>query len=422
MSFEITASTTLPSRTIPPEPLKTDPARKQPGKQPADKTASNQPETAKSTDFFKAALSKLSAGHKHAEKHSLKTISHLMRSLQKVFGDAPKVDRETGAEEMRHGGMRRVGNDLRKLFRGLGIPPQMAKEFAHGMTDALQNQETEQINFSLTATRSVNLNIQQLQSGYQASGDGSSIAAATANSFQLSAVQARSIDISINLRTGEFSLTRTSTDTLSISGARATAQAGAATQAMAGSEPALPTETAPQTAEGTTTGSDFSATEVPEATAESQASDTAAPTAESQPAPVDDFAALVQSNGFLLQISRTIQQSAMMQLKPAGGSGTDEAKAIDEDKPSGGLRVLQDMIARLQELSGAAHDLFDTLVQVNNLRVENQDGDDHLRFTIDALAPVGLTAVDKDGRGATVYPRPDGSLAKVVEEPVTATA
>lgn len=53
---------------------------------------------------------------------------------------------------------------------------------------------------------------------------------------------------------------------------------------------------------------------------------------------------------------------------------------------------------------------------------DEEGGDDQLRCTMDARAPIGLTAVDDTGHSTTSYPRPDGSIGKVVEKEVKVSA
>ena len=421
MSFAISTSTPLNSRTIASDLRQSDPVQKQIQQQNAAESKGKTTSAAQGSNIFRDGIAKLTADQTPENKHSLRTFTSLVRSLEKTYNDAPNVDRNTGGKEMGEGGTHRISKDLRKLFKGLGIPPQLAKQLAGKMTDALQNQDGGPVNISLTSTRTFNLNVQQLPGSYPTSSDGSDPATTTpVRSFQLTAVQVRSLDISINLSTGEFSMSRTRTDSISISSTSAATQGdtGSVPEDTTGQE--LPVETAADSG-GT----------APSAVADPESTGAAADTATTEPSPVatepatepsDDLAAQVQSDSTLLQISRTIQQSAFIKLNSANDTENKPDSTTQDQQPNGGLRVLQDMLAQLEQLSGKAGNLFDTIVHVNNLRVEQENGDQHLRFTVDALAPIGLTAVDQAGYGTTLYPRPDGSLAKVVEEPVKVSA
>jgi len=335
-------------------------------------------------DFLFRALDQLAAGRKLNDKKSLKAFTHLGQSLEKAFSNATKVDHKTGEEEIKQGGLRRVGKDLNKLFKGMGLPPQLAKQFSRGITDAMRQEDVEQINFSLTTSRSLNIEAYQLQEGYLSDGDGTTIAASVANSFQLSAVQIRSFDVSINLRTGEYSLNHSQVNSLSIN--------SSSTAVLASSTPAL---------------------QVPE--------DEGQPTLAEAPAePTNDIVALIQRDSSLLQISRTVQLSALMQTQPS--ATIDESPLPDEAAYSDGLSRLQQLIEKLEEVTADAKSLFESLTQIRDLRIEKEDDDDHLRFSVDALAPIGLTATDDTGHATTLYPRPDGSLGTVTEGAIEVTA
>lgn len=333
-------------------------------------------------NLLRSTLQKMSAGREHQDDESFKEFTKLSRALAQTFGEAQQVNRDEGERELKQGGLRRIDTDLRKLFKGLGMPPQLAKYFSRGISDAMSNDAVEQISFSLTSSRAFNLDVQQQQSGYLASGDGSGVAAGVSNSFQLAAVQTRSLDISINLRTGEFSLNRSSSDSLTIS--------TASSAELASFSPAAAQE------ETATTG----------------------PATAAQ----DDFAAQVQSDSTLLQISRTIKQSAIMQLTPATNS--DQEDDADDELFADAVQSLQRLVERMETLSEVAGSMFESLVQIRNLRVERDEEDDdaHLRFNVNAQAPIGLTAVDNQGRGTTIYPRPDGSIGKLAAEKVAISA
>lgn len=424
MSLQIHASPPVLSRTNTSDLSTSAPARQDKSKISVDQATIASQETKSSVHHYRKALDRLARPHHgerhHHHHHEVKDLAH---SLEKAF-DSPKVDRETGEEELRQGGMRRVGKDLRKLFRGLGVPPQQAKQLARGLTEAIRDQDVEHIDLSLTATRAVSLEVSQVQSGYLASGDGTQSAAANAESFQLSAVQVRSLDISLNLTSGEFSVTRTRFDAVSLSSSQAAAvvvgtpaeeqlpaptsnEAVSAAPAAGGVEPAAEPGTPP--AEAT-----FAET----STAETAANDPPAEIVDTT-SPDQTFSLVAGNHQQFLQISSLVQQSAVIKLSNTQDSVLTE---IADEPEESALEQLQSLVDRLADLASAARDLFEPQVQVNNLRVEEEQGEQHLRFTLDALSPVGLTAVDQEGRDATVYPRPDGSLATVTEEPVLVTA
>ncbi len=344
------------------------------------------PATAESRpgDFLFKALDQLAAGRKLNDKKSIKAFASLGQSLEKAFSTATKVDHKTGEEEIKQGGLRRVSKDLNKLFKGMDLPPQLAKQFSRGITEAMRQEDVEQINFSLTTSRSLNIEAYQLQEGYLSDGDGTTIAASVANSFQLSTIQIRSFDVSINLRTGEYSLNHSQSNSLSIS--------SSSTARLASSTPAL------------------------------QASeDEVQPTlAETPVEPTNDIITLVQSNSSLLQVSQTVQLSALMQIQPA--AVVDESILPDEEAYSDGLSRLQQLIEKLEDITANAKGLYESLTQVRDLRIEKEDDDNHLRFSIDALAPIGLTATDDSGHATTLYPRPDGSLGTVADNAIKIVA
>jgi hypothetical protein len=198
----------------------------------------------------------------------------------------------------------------------------------------------------------------------------------------VTAVQTRSLDVSINLRTGEFALNRSSLDALSVSSSSSTA--------LASFTPA--------------------------------AADTEQETTEQVAASQDEVSAIVQKDESLLQISRAVKQSAIMQLTPATNS--EEKDDGNDELFSNGLSGLRQLVEQLEQLTDAVQDMFESLAQISNLRIEHddEDDDDHLRFTLNAQAPVGLTATDDEGRETTIYPRPDGEIGKIAEDEVSITA
>jgi hypothetical protein len=162
------------------------------------------------------------------------------------------------------------------------------------------------------------------------------------------------------------------------------------------------------------------------ATLLSVAPSTETPAAKSQPAaagqPVSEpseITAMIQNDSTLLEISRIVKQSAIMQLTPTASDNNDDE--AEEELFADGLNSLQQLVESLEKLTEQSGSIFESLVKISNLRIEHEDDDEHLRFTLDAQAPVGLTAVDETGHGATLYPRPDGSLGKLIEETLKVT-
>lgn len=402
MSQEISAtSPPIIQPAVLPEPQQTGTENSYAGPQTFTESENN---VSKTETALHTALQKLSGGREYRDEKTSRDFTKLSHTLEQVFSQAHKVEREEGEAELKQGGLRRIDTDLRKLFKGLGIPPQLAKSFSRDISDALSAEDAEQISFSLSSSRSFDLSRQQEQLGYLSSGDSNGVVAGVSNSIQLSAVQTHRVDVSLNLRTGEFSLNRSSSESLTLS--------STSTAALASFTPA-----AEQT--------ELAADEQPITAGEQNTAEASAATAADQPATdtaQDDINALVASNSTLLQISRTIQQSAIMQLTPP--SNSDEMRNNGEELFTDAVNSLQRLVDKLTGLSEAAEDMFDSLTEISNLRVERnpEDDDDYLNFTIAAQAPIGLTAIDAEGRSSTIYPRPDGSIGKIAEEEVNISA
>ena len=345
-------------------------------------------------EFLFKALEKMTGGHKLNDKKSLKAFSHLSNSLEKAFSSATKVNHKTGEEEIKQGGLHRIGKDLSKLFKGMGVPPQLAKQFSGSITQAMGKEGVEQIDFSMTSSRSLSIEASEFQAGYLSDGDGTMIAGAVANSFQLSAVQTRSFDLSINLRTGEFSMEYSKEDSLSIS--------TSSTAILASSTPA---EQIPSAQTPTEDDTQSTPVETPAKTP-----------AESS----NDVAMMFQSESSMLEISRAVQLSALMHVQPASAVN-DESALPDKDTSFAGLSRLQQLFERMEELNPKAKGLFDSLTMIRDMRIEKEDDDDHLRFSVEALAPVGLTAIDDTEHATTLFPRPDGSLGTVADDAIEVT-
>ena len=201
------------------------------------------------------------------------------------------------------------------------------------------------------------------------SSDGHPITNQATNSFQLSATRVHSHDISLNLRTGGCSLKRTQFENL-----------------------AARRQNTPQAGFGSATG-----VQAPRVTP-----------------PATD------SRNSLREISRVVQHSAVMKLSLTTpgleAEGTTDAPFED------GLDSLQQLVADLKGLTEQSGSLFNLHVQIRNLRIEQEANDNHLRFSVGALAPVGLIAIDESGLGTTLYPRLDGRVGKFLNTDSNTTA
>lgn len=319
-----------------------------------------------------------------------KNVQKLAGSLEKMFSEATKVDRETGEKEIKHGGLKRVAKDLNKLFKGLGMPPQLSKVFANAITEAMKNGDTEQIDFSFTASRSLTVDSYRSQKQTIELENGAAVATSASSRFQLAAVQVRTFDFSLNLRSGEFSYSHNEFKGLAVSSSESS-----------GVAVATPAQTNPLQ---TPPSSDSLPTEPINQPLTSET----------------NIAALVQSDSTLLQLSNLIQQSAIMQLKPSDNN-LDSQQLFDHHNQ--GLERIKTAISQMEELAGIRQDLFEPQVAIRDMRLEKADNnDDLLRFTIDATSPIGLKAKDDEGRSTTIYPREDGTLAKISDDSVSTSA
>lgn len=321
------------------------------------------------------AVDGLSSYRKINDNKSLKAMAHLSQSLDKALADAKPVDKETAEEEIKQGGLRRIGKDLRKLFKGMGLPPQMAKQLSRGITETIRSEGVEQIDFSLTMTRAAALEMTQTQTAYTETGDGSITAASQTNQFMMTAVQVRSFDFSLNLKTGEYSLSHNRADLLSISASQ--------------TETAilLPGEETPETVPAPV--------EIPEGEEADQA---------------------FQDNSTLVEIRSAVQSTSFVDLARTSLSREVDDEAADDSE------AMQVLTGQVEKLVPTLEPLYATLTQIRNLRIEEELTERYLRFSVEALAPVGLKAHDDEGYEQTLYPQADGNLAKVEETPLTLTA
>ncbi len=323
-----------------------------------------------------------------------KAFTSLTNSLARAFTNAVKVDQQTGEEETTQGGLQRVAKDLQKLFKGMGFPPQMAKQYARDISSAMGQEGVEQIDFSLETTRSLTVSAYN-QSGAGVPGDDeSAVASSQASGLQLTVVQTRNFDVSINLTTGEFSLTRTYDESLTLSTVAADSQEN--TEMPTGLN-AEDTEVTPDEINTpATVGEDTDKTVIEEL-----------PTVTDQN----------QVDAILFQLSHSISQSTLFtQQQYADETGkevTDGEQAVAADNTLYQLQLFAE--TRLQINFGETS-LFESMTNISNLRIESIDQQEYLRFSVQAVAPVGLTTVDKDGSSSTVYPRPNGGIGEMTTE------
>ena len=366
-----------------------------------EKLRAPQQSLAPSATVLDKALNQVFSGR---EKQLSKTFDRLGDSLRKGFSEAPRVSDKQGTDEMREGGLRRIGKDVRKLLKGLGMPPQVAKFFSRNMMQAVRSEDVETVSLSFSSTRTFELQSTQLKQAYAANGESSELVSTQLSGFQVAAVQVRSLDISLNLNTGEVSAGRSSFESISVESIRATGWTGS------DSGEALAAE------ESSGTGFQDPATDLTDAAIEQQGVDDETSAIASPAETEEDVAALVRMDASLLEVRRFVEQSLSMQF-----GTTDEmadAEESDADDHHGGLDRLRELSSRLADFMQSVEDFFETVVSVHDLRVDQDEHGDYLRFTMDALAPIGLTAQDDRGHQDTLFPRPDGSLASSSQEPV----
>ncbi|WP_029909816.1 hypothetical protein [Pelobacter seleniigenes] len=338
------------------------------------------------------------------DRTSVKAFASLAGSLQRAFADAVNVDQESGTEEIKQGGLRRIGKDLQKLFKGMGFSPHLAKQYAGKICQAMGQNDLAQLDVSLSLTRTVDIQATS-QTTYSATGQSMTEQLSATESLQLSAVQVRSFDLSLNLTTGEFSIQHSSSDSLSISAAQSTTSS-------------VPMETGPNLPQSETAApvdSEEPATEQlpePETTAPTE------PTAADQ---LDAGATVqVESNSLLLQLSRTITQSALLKTQPVEPVANDQDQETNPEDQA--VARLEDFIQLQFNATETVTGLFESMTTISNLRVENQDNQPYLRFTAAAVAPVGLTVIAESGDSTTVYPQEDGHIASFSDTPVEVSA
>ncbi|MCW8893693.1 MAG: hypothetical protein OQL18_10305, partial [Deltaproteobacteria bacterium] len=132
-----------------------------------------------------------------------------------------------------------------------------------------------------------------------------------------------------------------------------------------------------------------------------------------------DITAFFMSRTSLIEISRQVQGAPIAQ---ALGAENDEGAAEDSDATEKaadvGLALMQGLYSQFDETAEQPARLFESLTQIRNLRIEEEQSVRYLRFSFDAFAPVGLAAKNAEGYQTNLYPRPDGSLGVAEETPV----
>ncbi|MBN1957113.1 MAG: hypothetical protein JXQ81_06675 [Desulfuromonadales bacterium] len=351
------------------------------------------------------AVKQFPVQHKINDDRSLKAFAELSNSLEKALDGATPVDAQTADKEITEGGVRRIGKDLSKLFKGMGLDPHLAKQLSRSITASMQQEGVEQVDFSLTVTRSFSIDAYQLQDSYTGAADAAGSVQTAISGLQMSAVQTRSFDFSLNLSTGEYSLSRSQTDSFSIAAFDYQTQT-------------LPTENPAETADQVTQS---------ETTDEAMA-DGNTETAADVPAFVEgqshgDIDAFFMSRTSLIEISQQVRKAPIVQ---AFAEGNDESVGAEieaaETAADAGLAQMQDLYDQLGETSEQPANLFESLTQIRNLRIEEEQSVRYLRFSFEAFAPVGLAATNDQGYQTTLYPRPDGSLGVAEEKPVQVEA
>ncbi len=345
--------------------------------------------------------------HKTNEDLTTKAFTSLTNTLTRAFTSAVKVNPQTGEEETTRGGLQRVGKDLQKMFKGIGFPPQMAKQYARDISSAMGQEGVEQINFTLETTRSLTV------SAYNQSGtatnvtDESGAGISQASGFQLSAIQTQSFDVSINLTTGEFSLNRSYEERVTLSTLTATSQEDSELLPMLAGEnvegtPQEKISDQGQEVEQAEPDSLLTPLAVNEDTAKSLIEESLTVTDQNQ---VD---------AMLFQLSHSISQSALFtQQQLADEANAEETETEQAITTNNTFYQLQLFAERTLQINFGETSLFESMTNISNFRIETIDQQEYLSFTVQATAPVGLTAVDKDGSSSTVYPRLEGGIGEI---------
>jgi hypothetical protein len=222
--------------------------------------------------------------------------------------------------------------------------------------------------------------------------------------LQISAVQTRSFDFSLNLSTGEYSLNLSRSDSFSAAAFDYQTQALPEERADEITDQATQPETA---GEAVADGDAETEADVP-AFVEGQSS--------------GDIAAFFMSRSSLIEISRQVLKAPIAQALEVDNAADAEEAETAENAADAGLVQMQGLYDRLDESAEQPAQLFESLTQIRNLRIEQEQSVGYLRFSFDAFAPIGLAATNDEGYQTTLYPRPDGSLGVAEETPVEVEA
>ena len=339
--------------------------------------------------------------HKINDDRSIKAFAELSTSLERALSKATPVDAQTADKEITEGGLRRIGKDLSKLFKGMGLDSHLAKQLSRGITASMQQEGVEQIDLAVSITRSLNIEAYQLQDSYTQNADATSSAGTVMSGLQIAAVQTRSFDFSLNLSTGEYSLSLSQSDSFS---AAAFAYQSQALPAEGTDEIAAQTTQAEAADETMTDGNETTEVDAP-TFVEAQSN--------------GDIAAFFMSRSSLIEISQQVQKAPIAPTLEAGSNeGAAQEAEATEQAADAGLAQMQGLYNQLDETAEQPASLFESLTQIRNLRIEEEQSVRYLRFSFEAFAPVGIAATNADGYQTNLYPRPDGSLGVAEETPL----
>lgn len=349
-------------------------------------------------ETLQQAVEQLPIQHKINDDRSLKAFSELSKSLDKALTGATPVDAQTAANEMTKGGIKRIAKDLSKLFKGMGLDPHLAKQLSKSVAHTIQQEGVEHIDLSVSVTRSLNIEAYQLQESYTDNADGTGTTSTAMTGLQMSAVQTRSFDFSMNLSSGEYSLNLSQEDSFMTSAFDYQASQNVNTDEI--------TQSAGANGPAETTDGENGQVETDNgAYVEGQSS--------------GDIAAFFMSRTSLIEISKQVQMAPIAQALEAEKNQNSAVESEAEDKTAdAGLSQMQGLYDQLDKTTEQPENPFESLTQIRNLRIEQEQSVKYLRFSFEAFAPIGLAAKDNEGYQTTLYPRPDGNLGVVEETPV----
>ena len=126
----------------------------------------------------------------------------------------------------------------------------------------------------------------------------------------------------------------------------------------------------------------------------------------------------------LFQLSHSISQSALFTQQQLADDEANEAETETEQAVTtdNTFYQLQLFAERTLQINFGETSLFESMTSISNFRIETIDQQEYMNFTVQATAPVGLTAVDEDGSSSTVYPRPEGGIGEITTADSTTSA